>query len=41
MWEITPEKSASGYECARSCRYTVSSECHLMKQGFAHNLGDM
>ena len=29
MWEITPEKPASVYECIRSCRYTVRSECHL------------
>ena len=34
MWEITPEKSASVYECVRSCR---SSECHLMKTGFCLN----
>ncbi len=31
--EITPYKSASVYECIRSCRYTVSSECRLMKTG--------
>src|SRR5271167_3775549 len=24
MWEITPEKSASGYECTRSCWYGLS-----------------
>jgi hypothetical protein len=31
MWEITPEKSASVFEYVRSCRYAISSECHLMK----------
>ena len=33
MWEITPEKSASVFEYMRSCRYAISSECHLMKTG--------
>jgi hypothetical protein len=37
MCEITPEKSASVYECVRSYRCTVSSECHLMKTGFSMN----
>src|ERR1019366_3692268 len=27
MWEITPGKSASFYECVRSCRYTIYSDC--------------
>jgi hypothetical protein len=31
LGEITPEKSASVFEYVRSCRYAISSECHLMK----------
>src|ERR1039458_7198434 len=29
--EISPQKSASVYECVRSRRYKVFAECHLMK----------
>jgi len=32
-----PTSGASVCECVRSCRYTVSSECHLMKTGFRLN----
>src|SRR5664279_4921829 len=31
--EISPQKSASVYECVRSCRYAAFSEYHLMRTG--------
>src|SRR5450759_2475101 len=34
-WLISIEMSARVYECVRSCPYTVSSECHLMKRGLS------
>jgi len=34
---IGTDKSASVYECVRSCRYSVSSECHLMETGHRMN----
>ena len=32
---ISSGKSASVYECVRSCRYAASQECHLMRTGFS------
>ena len=34
---IGTDKPASVYECVRSCRYSVSSECHLMETGHRMN----